>query len=65
MAAIRMASEFVFIDGLLHRRVGPPVAVSAKNGYPILIQSDQYAEYLAALGPEANFLPIQHADLLL
>jgi hypothetical protein len=65
IAAIRSASEFVFIDGFLHRRVGPPIALSTRSGYPMLIHSDEYEEQSRVHGADANFWPIQYADMLL
>lgn len=65
IAAIRSASDFVFIDGLLHRRVGPPIALSTRSGYPMLIHSDEYDDQVRVHGADANFFPIQYAEMLL
>ena len=65
IAAIRSASEFVFVDGMLHRRVGAPFVAATKEGYPGLFHADQYEERFRAYGAEANFVAVQSATVLM
>lgn len=64
LAAVRSAAEFVFVDDVLYRRVGPPVAAASKVAFPTLLHSDQIEAYLRGQGPEASLVAIQHAAVL-
>lgn len=64
IATVRSAAEFAFVDDVLYRRVGPPIAAASKAGYPSLLHSDQLDAYARSQGPEANFVAIQHAKVL-